>query len=174
MKKSICAIVLAAALMGTSVSVFAETTQQRLNAAKEAQYQTASQLQTTQDRIAVLETKKGETEAYLQELNDQMEELSGQIKDLQGQYADKQKELDDIEVQLGLANVEKEKQQRNMKLRIQYMYEHSESNGMLEALFSADSFSDFLNRADNIANISAYDRQMLDEYISICDTIKKA
>ena len=109
MKKSICAIVLAAALMGTSVPAFAQTTQQRLDAAKEAQYENAVQLKTTQDRIAVLETKKGESEAYLQELNRQMEELSGEIEGLQKQYADKQKELDEIGVELGEAQIEEAK-----------------------------------------------------------------
>ncbi|MBR2188613.1 MAG: hypothetical protein IJ860_04305 [Eubacterium sp.] len=174
MKKRLFAAVLSASLMLSSVTVFAESTQQRLNAAKEAQYQNASALQTTQERIAALESKKGEAEAYLQELNDQMTDLSGQIKDLQEQYADKQHELDAIGVELGKARLEEEKQRKNMKLRIQYMYEHSESTGMLEALFSADSFSDFLNRADNIANISAYDRNMLEEYCAICETIQTA
>ena len=165
---------LAATLMVSSVSVFAESAQERLNAAKQAQYQTAGQLQTTQERIAVLETKKGETEAYLKELNDQMTALSGEIDDLQKQYAAKQKELDEIGVQLGNARIEEEKQRKNMKLRIQYMYENSERNGLLESLFSAASFSDFLNRADNIKNISDYDRDMLEEYNAICEEIQTA
>ena len=158
MKKRLAVLALAAAFMVSSVSVFAETTQERLNAAKQAQYQTAGQLQTTQDRIAVLESKKGETEAYLKELNDQMTSLSAEIDDLQKQYAEKQKELDTIGVELGKARIEEEEQRKNMKLRIQYMYENSEQNGLLESLFSAESFSDFLNRADNIKNISDYDK----------------
>ena len=174
MKKRLCVMALAATLMVSSVSVFAESAQERLNAAKQAQYQTAGQLQTTQERIAVLETKKGETEAYLKELNDQMTALSGEIDDLQKQYAAKQKELDEIGVQLGNARIEEEKQRKNMKLRIQYMYENSERNGLLESLFSAASFSDFLNRADNIKNISDYDRDMLEEYNAICEEIQTA
>ena len=174
MKKRLCVMALAATLMVSSVSVFAESAQERLNAAKQAQYQTAGQLQTTQERIAVLETKKGETEAYLKELNDQMTALSGEIDDLQKQYAAKQKELDEIGVQLGNARIEEEKQRKNMKLRIQYMYENSERNGLLEYLFSAASFSDFLNRADNIKNISDYDRDMLEEYNAICEEIQTA
>ena len=174
MKKRLVVLAFAAAFMVSSVSVFATPTQERLNAAKQEQYQTAGQLQTTQDRIAVLETKKGETEAYLQELNNQMTELSGEIKELQQQYADKQKELDEIGVKLGNARLEEEKQRKNMKLRIQYMYENSEQNGLLESLFSAESFSDFLNRADNIKNISDYDRDMLEEYNAVCVEIQKA
>ena len=85
MKKRLCVLALAILLLLTSVPAFAESTQERLNAAKQAQYQTAGELQTTQERIAVLETKKGETEAYLKELNDQMTELSGEIEDLQKQ-----------------------------------------------------------------------------------------
>ncbi|MBR0398343.1 MAG: hypothetical protein IJI10_08740 [Eubacterium sp.] len=174
MKKRLAVLALAAALMVSSVSVFAETTQERLNAAKQAQYQTAGQLQTTQDRIAVLESKKGETEAYLKELNDQMTSLSAEIDDLQKQYAEKQRELDAIGVELGKARIEEEKQRKNMKLRIQYMYENSEQNGLLESLFSAESFSDLLNRADNIKNISDYDKKMLDEYNAICEEIQNA
>ena len=50
-----------------------------------------------------------------------------------------------------------------MKLRIRYMYENSASNYM-NLLFESGSISDFLNQAENISQMSKYDRDMLDTY----------
>ena len=49
-----------------------------------------------------------------------------------------------------------------MKTRIKYMYETGDAT-LLEWLCSAESLSDFLNKADFIQNISDYDRDMLIE-----------
>lgn len=50
------------------------------------------------------------------------------------------------------------------------MYEQSNS-GYLEVLFDSGSFSEFLNRAGNISQITQYDRDMLDEYQATKHTI---
>ena len=55
-----------------------------------------------------------------------------------------------------------------MKKRIQYMYEKGNKN-YIELLFTAGSFSDFLNTAEFVNKISKYDREMLNSYM---DTVK--
>nr|MBQ8252250.1 peptidoglycan DD-metalloendopeptidase family protein [Lachnospiraceae bacterium] len=50
-----------------------------------------------------------------------------------------------------------------MKIRIQFMYEHG-TMSFLEILLSCSSFSELLNKAEYIEQVSAYDREMLDYY----------
>lgn len=70
------------------------------------------------------------------------------------------------EDELTISQQNEDQQYENMKSRIKYMYENGNSN-MLELLFSAESMSDFLNKADFIQNISQYDRDMLSELQNI-------
>ena len=50
-----------------------------------------------------------------------------------------------------------------MSDRIQYIYEHGGTT-MFEALISAGSLSELLNQANNISELSKYDRNMLEKY----------
>jgi peptidoglycan DL-endopeptidase CwlO len=58
-----------------------------------------------------------------------------------------------------------------MKKRIVYMYENG-SASMLELLLSSEDLAQFLNRAENIAQISQYDRDMLAKYKALQADIK--
>ncbi len=143
---------------------YGSTTQEKIGERQQEKEETETQLQTTEARIAALESKKGESEAYLTELNRQLSELTGGLEELQKAYDGKQAELVQLQASLEEAKAQEEQQYEDMKLRIQYMYEHSTSNGALEALFSAESFSEFLNRADTMSSITRYDREMLAAY----------
>ena len=67
---------------------------------------------------------------------------------------------------------QKEAQQyEDMKSRIKYMYEHGNAT-LLEMLFSAESMTDFLNKADFIENLSAYDRSALDNLKTVHQEIE--
>ena len=70
-------------------------------------------------------------------------------------------DIDKTEDDLKEAEANEEKQYQDMKSRIKYMYEHGNST-LLEMLFSAESMSDFLNKADFIENLSEYDRNALE------------
>ena len=50
-----------------------------------------------------------------------------------------------------------------MKLRIQYMYENG-NDSYMTMLTEAKDFTDFLNKAENIMQLTKYDRKMLDLY----------
>ena len=50
-----------------------------------------------------------------------------------------------------------------MKLRIQYMYEKS-NDSYITMLLESRNFTDFLNTAENIMQITKYDRKMLENY----------
>lgn len=107
--------------------------------------------------------KKGESETYLADLNTQLDDLRSSLEKLQNDYDAKQEELTQLQSDLEDAKADEAQQYEAMKLRIRYMYENSASNYM-NLLFESGSISDFLNQAENISQMSKYDRDMLDTY----------
>ena len=59
-----------------------------------------------------------------------------------------------------------------MKERIQFMYERGNA-AYLELFFSAESFGDFLNKTEYVEKLTEYDRQMLENYVSLQEQIAK-
>ena len=156
----------------SALSAQADDLQSQIDAAKSKQANSQSQLQSVEQTIADLESKKGQSEAYLTELNTQLTALSEEVQSLNDQCDAKQQELDDTETRLASAYRDKELQYNDMKKRIQYMYENSTDNGMLEAIFSADSFTDFVSRVTTMSDLTDYDRKMLDNYEDTCQEIE--
>lgn len=133
---------------------------------------TITSLLTVQERLDAIEARKGESEAFLSELDAQLTDLTRQLNTLQDQYSEKRAELDLVSQQLTDAEKVASAQRENMALRIQYMYENSTGNGFLDAVFSSDDFQDILTRASNIKELSEFDRKMLDEYVLVCEEIE--
>lgn len=133
-------------------------------AAAEVQKQEAEvQLGAAEAEIVSLESKKQELENYLAELDDQYNQLTASLSELSAQASGKEAELVKIQEELAEAKAAAEKQYEAMKVRIVYMYENSGMT-MLEFLLSSGSLADFLNNANNVAEISKYDRDMLKKY----------
>ena len=149
--------------VGTVVSAYGTSTQEKISDAKAQQQQNQTSLQAARQKINELESKKGESESYLQDLNGQLEELKSNLEKLQRDYNSKQEELNRLQAELEQAKADEQEQYEAMKIRIQYMYENSDSD-YFNMLFSSRSFSDFLNQAENISRMAQYDRQMLDTY----------
>ena len=169
--KRVLSMILVCVLLAVGVvPTYAETTQEKLNNARAAKRATQSSLDETKNRIHGLETQKYESEEYLSLLSIELEELKNSLIKLQADEEEKQAELENVQRELEEARIQEEKQYDDMKLRIQFMYEKS-SAGYLVMLLSASDFTDFLNRADNISQISEYDRDMLKSYQEIKDLI---
>lgn len=164
-KKRFGWILTAALLTANVLPCYGATTQEKISAAQQEKQQTEASLESTEDRIDELESMKGESEAYLSELNRQLADLTASLQTLQKESSQKEAELTQVQNELAEAKNRESKQMDAMMLRIQYMYEHSQT-GALEMLFSADNFMDFLNRATNISEITKYDREMLADFES--------
>ena len=163
-KKRIIAMILSLALTSAwGLNCYAQTTQEQIDSKKAQQKETQADYQSAQKTLESLKSKKNDKQAYLTELNQQMSELKDSLADLQRQYDDKQEELKVVQADLDAAEVDRQEQYEDMKLRIQYMYENDTSS-YVEILLNADSFSDFLNKAENISAIAEYDRNMLKKY----------
>lgn len=140
---------------------------------KEAQKEKAAlekALEKAKQTINGLKESKGDVQAKVNDLNAQLMNISSRITALENQLAQKNQELtekkDQIEEtkdQLEDAKKQEEQQYADMKVRIQFMYENAQES-YFEALFSSESFSDFLNSAEYIMQIQEYDRKKLGEY----------
>ena len=140
---------------------------------KEAQQEKAAlekALEDAKQTINELKESKGDVQEKVNDLNTQLMNISSQITALENQLAQKNQELtekkdqiEDTKSQLEDAKKQEEQQYADMKVRIQFMYENAQES-YFEALFSSESFSDFLNSAEYIIQIQEYDRKKLNEY----------
>lgn len=132
-------------------------------------------LQKAKELIDSLKGSKEDIQSEVEKLDKQLNEISGKVKELESQLSKKRQEIADTESALNKAKEQEKKQYRNMKKRIQFMYENGQTS-YVEMLLSADSFTDFLNAVEYITQISQYDRKMLKEYqnmqVTIADTQK--
>lgn len=143
---------------------------------KEAQKEKAAlekQLKAAKELINDLKDSKGDVEDKVQELNNELVDISSKITSLENQLADKSTEIADAEAELAQAEADKQKQYDDMKTRIRYMYENSQTT-YLEQLLESNSVAEFLNTAEYIAEIQKYDRQKLDEYTENIEYITTA
>ena len=146
-----------------AVPCYASSTQQKITDTKNAQQESQQKLNDTQSKIDSLESKKDDLEGYLQELNGQLGDLEENLQEIQTKSGETQKNLQKLKTELEAAKEKEAQQYEDMKLRIQYMYENSESSYMI-MLLESNSISDFLSQAENMSQITTYDRNMLDEY----------
>ena len=173
-KKKLFSLVLATVLTAATVlPCYGASTKEKISNAQAEQAAAQSQLDSIQSRIDELNSKKGQSEEYLSELNQQLDDLQNRLQELQDQYDAKQNELVQIQADLEDAKAKEEEQYEAMKLRIQYMYENSQTT-YLEQLLESNSVAEFLNTAEYIAEIQKYDRQKLDEYTENIEYITTA
>lgn len=125
--------------------------------------ETISGLQDEQDLI---EEEISDTEAELVNLYTEIGVLEDEIREQETKIADKEAEIAVAEEEYKAAEAEERRQYEAMKERIRFTYEQGESSYM-ELLLSSGSFSELLNRAEFIEEVSAYDDRMLEEYQKI-------
>lgn len=121
--------------------------------------------------IEEIEADKEDTLAYIEKLDKKTVALEGDIEALENQISQLTEELKKSKNELTKAEAVKEEQYITMKKRIKYMYENG--NGEYwEMLFSAESLTDMLNRAEYIEKLSAYDKKVFEEYKKTIQTIE--
>lgn len=117
-----------------------------------------------------LEDTTSNLEDELSNLNNDLESLSAQLDAITALIQDTAAELTVTREELAIAKGEEQVQSEAMALRIKYMYENGNSS-FLEILLSSRSMAEFVSRAEYIAAITEYDRDMLDELTSISEEI---
>lgn len=120
-------------------------------------------LEAAQELKKALQVTKNELTDHMVELDNEMSQVSMKLFEVEELLKMKEVEHRETEERLVVAKDNIEKQYEDMKIRIQFMYEHG-SMSFLEILLSSSSFSEMLNKAEYIEQVSAYDRQMLNQY----------
>ena len=165
LRKAKIALWMAVVLFACSVPSFsyAVTTQDRLNEALKDKDEIKDRLDSKNDHIDDLKDTEAGLQADLKDLNAQMTAVSSKLEELEGQIADKEEAIRITGEEIKEAKKTEAWQYDCMVKRIQYMYESGETD-YLELLFSAQSFSDFLNYSDYFSAIADYDENMMAEY----------
>lgn len=111
-----------------------------------------------------LEAEKSDLKKYVTELDSQLEEIQANIAELNARIAEKEEEIAATQIELEEAKKKEEQQYDSMVLQIQMTYEQGDSS-FLNLLFSGGTFSEVLNKLEYVEQVSAYSRNLLDEYM---------
>ena len=124
-----------------------------------------SDISNTKKKISDLENSKSNLETYISKLDQEANDLAKQIDKLNKDIEAKKEEISTAEVELDEAEATAARQYEDMKKRIQYLYENGNPS-YLELLLTSESMADFLNKSSYAEQMTAYDRNMLEEYIA--------
>ncbi|MCR5735692.1 MAG: peptidoglycan DD-metalloendopeptidase family protein, partial [Lachnospiraceae bacterium] len=154
----------ASVLSATLTNDLIESSEKERESAEQSRNALQSGLTNVKSLISSLEKQKDDLESFITELDMDLAAINEKIAALNTQIGEKEEEIKRTTEELSEAEATEAHQYDLMKKRIKYMYERG-NQGSLELLLSADSFADFLNKAEFIAKLSEYDRQLLDRYI---------
>jgi len=113
-----------------------------------------------------LEKKKKDLKDYVAQLDGELVVIEQKISELKIQIADKEEDILRTGEELEAALALEESQKEYMIARIRMMYERG-SFSVLDVLLKADGLGNFLNRADFVESVMAYDHQRWEEYQEI-------
>ena len=113
--------------------------------------------------ISELSKLKSDIGAYVKKLDEDIESVAAEILKLGEEITQKEDEISVKEQEIEEIQKKSDKQYDDMKLRIKYMYERSDTT-FLDMLMNSKSLPELLNRTEYIEKISHYDRTQLDEY----------
>lgn len=115
------------------------------------------------DKLLDLQDKQDLLEEEISDLDAEMLNTMTEIGLLEDEIAAKEADIVITQEAYAVAKQTEEEQYEAMVLRIRFMYEQGETN-YIEAILSANSFSEALNQASYIEAIYEYDRKMLAAY----------
>lgn len=145
--------------------------EQKINQQKEEKEKTESEISERKDELKDLNQTTEGLKGQLNNLNADLTEVSNNLAELEEEIILKIEEIEKTQEELAEAKRIEEEQYAAMKKRIQFMYERGDYV-LLEALLGAASFSDLLNRQDYIEQLSAYDRNKLEEFKAVRQNVE--
>ena len=149
---------------GENAKTEIKNSKDRINENKKKLEELNSQKNDIDAKLDELGQLKSDAAAYITKLDGELSGINTKIDSLNAQIKDVEAQIIVTEEELKKAKSDEEKQYASMKLRIKYMYERG-NQSLLDALFKSGSFSDMLNKAEYISNVTDYDRKKLDEFV---------
>lgn len=149
-------------LLATSVPFLHSyaTTSEQMSDLEEEKKKTEQELKEANEQVDVLEDSQTGLKQDLTSYSSKLDSVKKNIEKIHSDIATKETEIANTQAELEAAKAREAKQYADMKVRIKYMYENGNNNA-IEAVLKADSFRDFLNRADYVKSMMEYDRNML-------------
>lgn len=117
-----------------------------------------------ENQVEALENQKSEVEAQADSINSRLVSLLVSYKALQQDIENQQVRIGEVGQDLAVAQENEQKQYEDMKLRIKYMYENGDAS-FAEAILTATSYSDLVNKSEYVEKVHGYDRNKLMEYV---------
>lgn len=111
-------------------------------------------------KISDIKKQKTDVTTEINSMDQQMNDIQKKIDDYNSKIASKQGEIKVATDELDKTEEDFKKQKQLYATRIRAMYMNG-SAGYLEILLSADSFSDFVSRADVVKKVMNYDRSII-------------
>ncbi len=128
----------------------------QLNNAKQAIINSKKELELTKEQ-------KEQIKKEIQNLDKEIIDIENKILEVEEQLASKEEDIMKTEKELEQAIAKKEAQYEEAKQRMVQMYKNKRS-GYIKLLFSSDSFSQIISRAEYIKRIANKDESILQEY----------
>lgn len=110
-----------------------------------------------------LEEQKSSLKNYVSQLDNNLSQIEQNIADLKARITAKESEIVETEAQLDAALEQEETQKERMFARIKCVYEKGNPK-VLDLIIESKNFGDFLNRADFVEKVVAYDQRMWEEF----------
>ena len=129
-----------------------EESQKAVEQANEDKKNLQTGLTSIKEMLKSLEGAKDNLEDYVTQLDANLSELTSRIDELNALLEEKEEEIKKTRHELDTAKKQEEEQYNAMKKRIKFMYEQGNTS-YLEMILSAESFADFLNKAEFINKI---------------------
>ncbi len=127
-------------------------------------------INSVQQDINSLQAEKNSIQSYINQLDKKMSTLASEISKFEKQIEEKITDIEDTKKELEEAKIACDEQYESMKMRIQFIYENP-SASLIEMLCNSDNIAEFINRADYVASMSNYDRDMMDKLIATKEEI---
>ncbi|MBP5600680.1 MAG: peptidase M23, partial [Lachnospiraceae bacterium] len=155
---------------GTSLSSITNDSikqkQDQISQSQQLKKQLQANITAAKQKKKELEGLKSDVLNYIQKVDAELSAIQEKIEEYNQLIAEKQAEIEQTTEELNEAIEVENTQYEAMKNRIRFMYKKGDSM-YLEIMLSAESFGDFLTKADYIEKLEAYDRGKLDEYRAV-------
>ena len=153
--RSLCIILVVVMILSPFANIFAETTQEKIDAIDEETSAAAKQYEQVQEDIKVYESD-------IKELDKEVEKYTEEVDALSDKVTKAQKEVEEINTNLQNISANYEATEELLNTRLRVLYENGFVN-MWEVLLSAESITDFLAKYNVLATLIETDKQNLKE-----------
>lgn len=134
----------------------------QLSSAKQKAEQIQHQQKQTKEKINQLKHKEQTIAQQITQIEASIQKLDASINHTQADITDRKTKIEKLQKQIAVTQTQLNGQEQTLQDRVRVIYEDGQSN-YLDVLFSATSFSDFLDRLQYLSDIARQDKLVLNQ-----------